>query len=300
MRAVVMRRYGGPEVLELVDWPRPEPKPGELLIEVRAAAVNPADGKWRAGMFADLVPITFPHVLGYDVAGVVVAGEGLASGTPVVAMLDHIVKGGYADHVAVPADRVVPLPDAVSMETAAALPTAGLTGLQLVERGIDGREGQRLLLTGAVGAVGRVALHAAKRRGLHVVAAVRAAQGAEALALGADEVIMLDASSAPADVFDHVIDTVGGSDVARLCRGLRPGGRIVTAATTPIDPTGLAAVPEFYAVKPDTDGLARLIEAVAAGDLTVPVARVMPLVEAGEAQRLTDAGGLGGKVVLIP
>lgn len=300
MHAMIMTGYGGPEMLRLADVPRPEPRIGQLLVEVKAAAVNPADGKWRAGMFASFVPLSFPHVLGYDVAGVVVGGEGLAPGTRVAAMLDPLTKGGYAECVAIDGRHVALIPDSLAFETAAAIPTAGLTGAQLVERAADVKAGQHILVTGAVGAVGRFALHAARKRGARVIAAVRAAQCGTARALGADDVVALDEDGWTGQPFDHVIDTVGGGGVAALCRHLRPGGRIVTAATTPIPPGGLAAAPEFYTVVPSSEGLARLIEAVSSGEVEVPVARVMPLAAAGEAQELTARGGLGGKIILVP
>ncbi|MFC0302832.1 NADP-dependent oxidoreductase [Rhizorhabdus histidinilytica] len=300
MRAVAIRGYGGPDVLEFCTWPHPVPKPGEAVVAIRAAAVNPADGKWRAGMFASFAPVSFPHILGYDIAGVIVGGAGLTPGTRVAAMLDPFTKGGYAEYVAVAADRLAAIPDGLSFETAAAVPTAGLTGAQLVERAVDAQPGQSILLTGAVGAVGRFALDAARRREVKVVAAVRGTLMDEALALAAAQAIALgeeDWSGAP---FDHVVDTVGGDAVAALCRHLRPGGRIATAATTPIDPQGLAATPEFYAVVADAERLGRLLDAVRKGEVAVPIARVMPLEEAAEAQRLTDAGGAGGKIILMP
>lgn len=300
MRAVAIRGYGGPEVLAFGDYPRPEPKPGEMLVEIRAAAVNPADGKWRAGMFASFAPVGFPHILGYDVAGVTAGGEGFAPGIRVAAMLDPFTKGGYAEYVAVAADRLVAIPDGLSFEAAAAVPTAGLTGAQLIERAVDAQPGQLVLLTGAVGAVGRFALDAARRRGVQVVAAVRGARKEEALALGAAQAIALGEEEWRGAPFDHVVDTVGGEAVATLCRHVRPGGRIATAATTPIDPQGLAAIPEFYAVVADAERLGRLLDAVRAGEVAVPIARVMPLGQAAEAQRLTDAGGIGGKIILTP
>ncbi|AEG51157.1 NADPH:quinone reductase [Sphingobium chlorophenolicum L-1] len=298
MKAIVINRHGGPEVLEPADLPPPRPQPGEVLVRVAAAAVNPADGKWRAGMFESFAPVGFPHILGYDVAGEVVGGEGFAPGERVFGMLDPFRKGGYAEMVAVAADHLAGVPDGLDLPTAAAIPTAGLTGLQMVERGLDLQAGQRLLLTGAMGAVGRFALFAAKERGVDVIAAVRAAHRDAVRALGADQVIALgdeDWNGAP---FDHVIDTVGGAAVGALCRHLRRGGRLLTAATTPIPGDGLPAVPEFFAVIPSGPDAARLAAAVAAGKVAVPIARILPLDQAAEAQRLVEAGGLNGKVIL--
>ncbi|SCW61234.1 NADPH:quinone reductase [Sphingobium faniae] len=300
MKAIVINRYGGPEVLESAALPPPQPQQGEVLVQIAAAAVNPADGKWRAGMFESFAPVGFPHILGYDVAGEVVGGAGFAPGTRVFGMLDPFRKGGYAEQVAVPADHLAPVPDGIDLPTAAAIPTAGLTGLQMVEKGLDLQPGATLLLTGALGAVGRFALFAAKARGAHVVAAVRAAHRDAVRALGADEAITLGEEDWAGAPFDHVIDTVGGEAVGALCRHLRPGGRLLTAATTPIPADGLPAAPEFYAVTPSGPDVARLAAAVAEGRIAVPIARILPLGQAAEAHRLVEAGGLNGKVILTP
>lgn len=299
MRTIAFNRYGGTEVLEAVDLPKPVPEAGEVLIAVRATAVNPADGKWRSGMFQAHAPVPFPHVVGYDVAGVVESGEGFAPGTRVVAMLNAYTKGGYAEFAKAKVESVAVIPNAVSFETAAAIPTAALTGLQMVEKAVDVQPGQRILITGALGAVGHVAVYAARERGAVVIAAVREAQVDAALASGATEAAVLGQVWAGAP-FDHVIDTVGGAQVAALCRNLSPGGLIITAATTSIAPDGLSATPKFYAVSPDGQDLARLVTAVAAGKLPMPVARTLPLAAAAEAQAAVDAGGTGGKIVLLP
>jgi NADPH2:quinone reductase len=299
MRAVVMNGYGGTEVLALVEMPRPVPGAGETLVRIRAAAVNPADGKWRAGMFAGIAPITFPHVLGYDIAGEVEGGEGFAHGTRVFGMLDAFSKGGYAEYVAAPTAQIAVIPDALDFQTAAAIPTAGLTGTQMAHA-IDIEQGSLVLVTGAIGAVGRFAVHALKKRGARIVAAVRGAHRESALALGADEVVDLGHDDWPGPLFDHVLDTVGGEEVGRLCTRLKPGGRILTAATTPIPVAGLPAQPEFFRVQPDARQTRQLGEAVAAGEIEVAIAKVLPLSKAQEAQALTDRGGLGGKVILVP
>lgn len=302
MRAVQIDRYGSPDVLCMTDVETPSPEPGALRIRTVAVGVNPADVKWRQGMFADMVPIRFPHILGYDVAGKVEAlGSGVtgfAIGDRVFAMLDPVSKGGYAERCVVPADRVVALPDAVDFVTAAALPTPALTGLQLIDEHVRPASGETVLLTGAVGAVGRFALFAVRRRGARVVAAVRESQIGDALALGADRAIVLDDGVCQDIAFDHVADTVGGPAVVRLCRLLPQGGRIRTVATTPIDPAGLPAEPGFIAVHPDPAGLTEVAGLVQAGIVTLPIARRLPLSEAALAHRLVEAGGSGGRIVL--
>jgi NADPH:quinone reductase-like Zn-dependent oxidoreductase len=298
MKAIVINRHGGPEVLEPANLPPPQPQQGEVLVRVAAVAVNPADGKWRAGMFKDFAPVGFPHILGYDVAGEVVSGEGFAPGERVFGMLDPFLKGGYAEQVAVAADHLALVPDELDWLTAAAIPTAGLTGLQMVERGLNLQAGQNVLLTGALGAVGRFALFAAKERGAHVIAAVRPGHVQAVRALGADDVIALGEGDWTGAPFDHVIDTVGGAAVGALCRHLKPGGRILTAATTPIPADGLSVAPEIFRVHPDGSDAARLAAAVAKGRIAVPIARILPLDQAAEAHRLVEAGGLNGKIIL--
>jgi NADPH:quinone reductase len=302
MQAMAFDRYGGPEVLHEIEMREPVAAGGQLLLRVAAAAVNPADYKWRSGMFAALVPITFPHVLGYDVAGVVTAvGEGatgFAPGDRVAALLDPISKGGYAEQVAVTAASAARIPKQLDFATAAAVPCACLTGTQIVEEVLRPRAGQTLLLTGATGSVGVAALVAARRRGVNVIAAVRRRHLARARELGADDTVVLGEEDWRGGSFDQVLDTVGGPTVAKLCLHVRPGGRICTAATEPIDPTGLPAVPEFVAVHPDGSRLAGLLDDVAGGHIPIRIAHRFPLAHAAEAQRLVERGGLDGKVVL--
>jgi NADPH2:quinone reductase len=304
VKVVQFSAYGGPEVLEVAEVPDPQPSDGEVRLRIRAAAVNPADTKWRAGMFQGMADIALPHVVGYDVAGEVDAiGNGVANlsvGDRVLAKLDSLKKGGYAELAVIPAGDAVPVPVGLDFATAAAVPTAGLTGTQMVEQYAQPGTGDLVLVTGAVGAVGRFAVRAARARGAKVIAAVREAQVEEARALGADEVIVLGATGWTGEAFDVVLDTVGGRAVGQLCQHLKPGGRIFTAATTPIEAGSLPAEPVFVMVQSDVAKLADLARAVAAGEIPVPVARRFPLDQAAEAHRLVEAGGTGGKIILEP
>lgn len=303
MRVVQIDDYGPAEALHVARAAVPEPGPGMVRVSVRAAGINPADYKWRSGALHGVAPLIFPQVLGYDVAGIVDAlGKGVtapAIGTRVVGMLSHIEKGGYAEQVLLPAGQAVPIPDGMEDATAAALPCAGLTGVQMIEEHIQPATGETVLITGALGGVGRYALHAALRAGARVIVAVRAAQRDEALALGASEAVALgeDWEGGP---IDHVADTVGGPLVAKLCRQAAPRGRIVTVATDPIDPAGLPSAPDFIAVHHDPARLAALAREVLAGALVVPIADIVPFEQAAEAHRRVEAGGAGGKLILVP
>lgn len=282
----------------------PEPGEGEVRVKVAAAAVNPADYKWRGGMFRDFVPVPLPHTLGYDIAGTIDAigagVQGFKIGDRVFAMLDPFSKGGYAEYAIAHLEWLAQVPADLDLDTAASLPTAALTGLQMIEEHVRPEPGQTVLITGAVGAVGRFAVYAANQLGARVVAAVRASQRDLALSLGVAEAIVLGEAAPEGARFDHVADTVGGDDVAALCSLLNPGGRILTAATTPINPEGLTATPTFFAVHPDGAGLARVGDLVARGTVAVAATRGLPLSEAAQAHQLVEAGGLGEKVILHP
>jgi len=300
MRAIQFDDYGPPEVLHLADIPAPEPGPSQVQIKVAAVGVNPADFKWRQGMFKSYNPLPLPHVPGYDVAGVVSAvGPGvtrLKVGDRVAAT----VKGAYAEYAVAEEGACGKLPAGFDFATGAALPCAALTGVQQIEDAIKPKAGETVLVTGATGGVGRFCVHAALGLGVKVVAAVRPAYFDEARALGCEAVVSLDAGDPGGHTFDHVADTVGGPAVASLCKGLKPGGSIVTVSTTPIPPEGLAATPVFFGYTPLTAHarLEALVDDVINGKITMPVAVKMPLAEAARAQALMETGGQKGKIIL--
>lgn len=304
MRAVQFDKYGPADVLHIAEIELPALRPNMVRVKIAAAGVNPADFKWRSGLLKEMVPLQLPHIIGYDIAGTVEAVSNdvstLAVGERVFAMLDTIQKGGYAEFAVAPAEYMVRMPEGLDYATAAALPTAGLTGFQMIDEQIKPAAGERVLITGAVGAVGRFATFAARRRGAHVIAAVRASQRDEALALGASETIVLGEEEWRGAPFDHVADTIGGPAVAALCRKLAPGGFIRTVSTTPIIPDGLPATPIFFPVHQDSKQLEAIGDLIMKREITMPIARRFPLERAAEAHRLVEAGGLRGKVVLEP
>ena len=295
MKAIWFERYGGPEVLRFGAVPAPKAGPGEVIVEVAAIGVNPADGKWRAGLFAAQVPLTFPHIPGYDLAG-----REAGTGRRVAAMLDPLRHGAYAERAAVASGSLAEVPDGLSLDLAAALPTPGLTGLQLIEDDLAAPPGQRRLVTGACGMVGRFAVHAARQRGCEVIAAVRADRRDEAIALGADHVVTLGEEAWTGPPIDAVADTVGGAVVADVCAGVRATGAICTVATLPIPGEALRLEPRFCAVRPDSERLSRLLRTVAAGAVPVPIAARMQLEDAAKAHRRLEAGRADGKLILLP
>jgi len=298
VKAIQFERHGEPEVLEQVELEIPKAGPGQVQIRAAAAGVNPADYKWRNGFNLRYMPLPLPHVPGMDAAGVVTE---LGKGVTEFAVGDRVVasvNAAYAEYVVADVKACARLPDGVDFVQAAALPCPALTGVEMVEEGIAPSVGQTVLVTGATGGVGRFAAMAAKALGARVVVAVRGAYVDEVKALGFDEVVTFDAPLRENLRFDHVADTVGGPEVARLCRNLKPGGKIITVATTPIDPEGLPAAPKTFGFHPDGARLARIVDAIDKGAISMPVAKRLPLAEAREAQRLVEHGGARGRVVL--
>jgi len=304
MKVVEFLEYGPPEGLRLAERTLPDIGPSDVKVRIAAIGVNPADVKWRAGMFKDFMPVDLPHVLGYDIAGFVqeIGSEvsNFVRGQRVCAMLDTMKKGGYAEYAVLPSSQVVGISDNLDMAVAAALPTAALTGVQVIEEHIKPSIGQTILVTGALGAVGRFIVHGARRSGCQVVAAVRQSQKEEALRCGAGLAIALGDEEWDGASFDHVADTVGGPDVSSLCRHAAPSARIITVATTPIPAEALPTPPRFIGVHADPERLRQIVQEVVDGAIFVPVAKRLPLNSAAEAHRLVEAGGNKGKIILVP
>lgn len=303
MKAICFHEYGGPDVLRVDrDVPDPVLAPDAVLIAVDAASVNPIDWKIRSGARQKDFPLDLPAIPGRDVSGVVrdVGSDvhDIAVGTRVIAL----AEATYAELVAVPAALVTPLPDGLDPIDAAALPLAVLTGEQLVRISAKVEAGQTVLVSGALGSVGRAAVHAARRIGARVVAGVRRRQLAEAEELGATAVVALDDEDALARLgpVDAVADTVGGALGARLLGLVRPGGHFGYASVLP-DGTAErhsdVTVTRVFA-RPDPQTLRAFARDARDGRFGIPVSRRLPLDHAAEAQARMEAGG-GGKIVLV-
>ncbi|WP_197289696.1 NADP-dependent oxidoreductase [Saccharothrix sp. NRRL B-16348] len=309
MRAVVGRRYGGPEVLEPAEVPRPGCGPDEVLVRVLAAGVNPVDAECRGGKAEDWFG-SGPHTWGWDVSGVVVevgAGvEDLRPGDEVYGMPRFpALAEGYAEFVSAPAAELAVKPARLRHVDAAALPLSGLTALQTLDRAGVGR-GDRLLVNGAAGGVGHLAVQLAKARGATVVAVAREVNHDFLRSLGADEVVDYTTTDVPSAVGEvtAVLDCVGRDELVEL---VRPGGvhaRVPDAATGPTALEEAAARRDVrvvrHVVKPDGAGLVTLAGHVDRGELTVDVGSVLPLREAVTAHKLLDEGISRGKLVLMP
>jgi len=316
MRAIVAPSPGPPEALELREVPRPVPGPGEVLIRVAVAGVNPIDAKTRVGGGAApfLQPgpasgdgdLAFPWIPGWDAAGTVAAvGPGVVrfgEGDRVFGMIGFPRTGGtYAEHVVAPVSHLSRSPRSLDDAATVALALPGLTAWQaLVDAG--GLEtNQRVLVTAAAGGVGHLAVQIAVDLGAHVVA-VASAAGLETLrATGAELRDRHDGDPlAGLEPFDLVVDGVGGAERARAAATLRPGGTIVTLPSASHgDPLGRDDVraPRLL-VAPDGLELQLLTGTVERGMLRPRVADRLPLADAAEAHRRIEAGGVHGKLVL--
>jgi NADPH:quinone reductase-like Zn-dependent oxidoreductase len=297
MRAMVMHETGDPDVLRAEEIDSPEPGDGELLIRVRAASVNPIEWKQRRG-FADK---QLPAVLGGDVSGTIEVSraEGFGEGDEV---FGFAASGAYAELATASGDRVATKPPEVSHEQAAALPVAGLTAWQALFDHGGLERGQTALIAGAPGGVGHFAVQFAKHAGARVIGTGSSRNRDFVLGLGADEYVdytTQDVADAVSDV-ELAFDTVGGDTTRSLVPTVREGGVLLTIAGAPPEEEAQArgARAQLVVMSPNGEQLARIAELVAAGDVRVEIADVIPLAEVARAHELSESGHVRGKIVL--
>ncbi|MFC9303595.1 NADP-dependent oxidoreductase [Streptomyces albidoflavus] len=307
MRAIIQESYGGPEVLHETRVPRPEPGPGEILVAVRAAGVNPTDWKHRAQAgFVDRLPL----VLGWDVSGVVEAvGYGVtlfAPGEEVFGMLPYPHgSGSHAEYVVGPARAFTRKPTVIDHVQAGALPLVSLTAYQALIDTAGIGPGQRVLIHAAAGGVGHVAVQIAKAHGAYVIGTASAPKHDLLRELGADEVVdyrTTDVAEA-VDGVDMVLDPLGGETRARSVGLLRPGGTLVSllsggSAEEAAHAAERGVRTATMLVEADHAGMNAVADLVAAGALRPHVEATFPLAEAAAAHRLGETGRTTGKIVL--
>ncbi|HTM36906.1 MAG TPA: NADP-dependent oxidoreductase [Terriglobales bacterium] len=300
MKAVVVHQYGGPEVLKFEDYPDPVPGPGQVLVRVAATSVNPIDYKRRAGLTKDFYPLTFPGLIGVDLAGTILKGgpgvEGFSVGDKVFAMADNT----YAELCVVKAAMLAKVPMGLDLIQAAALPLVTITGNQLMSAtGI--KAGQTVMVVGAVGNVGRSAVFTAKQRGATVIAGVLKRQIDEAKTVGADQVVPTDDDTAIASLspLDAIADTVGGRTAEKLIAKVKAGGVYASVVEAPQNAAKYPSVRMAHVFsKFDRKTLESMAEAVRDGKLVIPISQKLPLNEAAEAQAEAEKGGVG-KILLV-
>jgi NADPH:quinone reductase-like Zn-dependent oxidoreductase len=299
MKAVVLTAYGDVDKLELREVPDPKVAAGQIKVRMAGASINPVDWKQRSGAIAKYMPLDLPAILGRDASGEVVE---VGAGVTALAVGDRVlgrVGQSYAELVAGPVEDWAEVPAKMDLVDAGALPLVLLTGAQLVEETANVAKGQLVLVTGATGSVGRAAVFAAKARGAKVYAGVRRKHKAEAAKLGADFVVALDDDRELADLpqLDAIADTVGGDTIEKLYGKVKPGGTVAGVVGEPAGAKERGLVARGMHTRSDPKRLAELAQAVADGKLVIPIAKRFPLAQAGEAQKMAEAGA-GGKVVL--
>ena len=303
MKAVRLYEYGPPKNLKY-ETDAPDPKVGEddVLVTMAAASINPVDWKMRSGEAKERFPVSFPGILGRDVSGVVRAVGSNVRGVQVGERVMALTTGSYAELVIVKGTELTHIPDGVDIIQAAALPLISLTGDQLVREGCSLQKGQTVLVTGALGSVGRAAVHSAKKLGAKVIAGVRKHQIEEAKELDADAVVGLDDEEAIRNMgkVDAVADTLGGKVTTPLLIHIREGGICATVVTPPPE-AGLHPDVKLVRVMahPDPSKVREFADDYRDGKFKLPIARTYALSETAEAQEFAEKGGSGGKVLLL-
>lgn len=309
MRAARFHRFGPPDVLRVDSVESPRARGRELLVEVHAAALNPKDVLVRSGSrFAAASRPLLPLGVAEDFAGVVVRSSDpeLPSGTRCFGMLGYFRFGAAAEEVAVKRSEVARMPESLDFVQAASLPLVGLTALQALRDDASMKPGDRVMIHGASGGVGTVAIQIAKALGGHVTASCSATNHALVKALGADEVI--DYRETPphtsSERFDVFFDVFGNQPFSKARAVLTSHGRHVSTVPRPIDFFWQARTFVTYPrtrvviVRPRRRDLAQLARWVDEGQLRAVVDRVHSLDEIAEAERYVESKRARGKVVI--
>ena len=305
MKAVVLHEYGGPENLKFEDnVAEPQVSGNTVLIAAAAASVNPIDWKLRSGAIQKMFPLTLPAILGRDVSGTVRAVGANVKHFKLGERVLALTNKTYAELVAVDDSEVTHLPDGVDLIDAAAIPLIALTGDQLIRIATNVQKGQTVLITGALGSVGRAAVHTAKKIGAEVIAGVRGRELDDARTLGVAGVLAIDDDAAIAkfQLVDAIADTVGGETAGKLIARVKPGGSV--GYTTMVPESAMAKNPTVRATRvgarPDPSKVREFADDIRDGKFILPIGRRLPLSDAGEAHALGEKGGIGKIILLAP
>jgi len=301
MKAIQANNYGGPEVLVLEQASRPEPNADQVLIRLKAAGVNPADWKNRAGLFKQFVQLTFPWTPGMEGSGIVEAVGTNVSSFKKGDEVYGIVQGGYAEYALALEKDVELKPASLTFEQAAALPVGVLTAWGAVIDTANVEAGQRVLVHGAAGGVGAYAVQLARWKGAHVIGTASADNLEFVRSLGAEDVIDYNATRFETVVkdVDAVIDTVGGDLPERSFQVIRPGGIFVTVAARLAEDAGKAQnIRATNAGRAPTDNLKQVSELIEAKKLKPVTGALFPLGEARQAHELSQIGHGRGRIIL--
>jgi NADPH:quinone reductase-like Zn-dependent oxidoreductase len=306
MKAIRMHGYGGPDVLSYDDVARPEPAADEVLIRVRAAAVNPVDWKIREGLGKEWFGHQLPFIPGCDLAGIVEsvgpAVKGLQPGDAVFGFVNLKRCGAYAEFALATEGEVIRKPESLDFVHAAAVPVGALTSWQALFDLGHLAAGQRVLIHGAAGGVGSMAVQLAKSKRAFVIGTASARNAQFLRGLGVDQVIDYQAGRFEEAVhdLDVVFDTIGGDTQERSLSVLKKGGVLVSTVSEPPEARCAAAGVQgaMFMVQPNAAQLAEIAQLIEAGKVRPFVETVLPLREARQAQELSQGGHTRGKIVL--
>lgn len=311
MKAVIINRYGSPEVLEYAEVEQPKIKPDQLLVKVRASSVNPIDWKIRKGMLRFMTGNKFPMILGFDVAGEVVeVGEQVTRFQPGDEIYGSLgfPGGAYAEYAAVPEKLAVPKPINMSYEEAAAIPLAALTALQALRDQGNMQSGQSVLINGAAGGVGIFAVQIAKALDVEVTGVCSTKNLDFVKSLGADRVIDYTQQDFTKDKmqYDIVLDAVGKSSFWRCQNILKPNGIYITTLPSPdsfVQGVWTAILPgkkaKFILESPNSQDLLYLKDIIEAGKIRSVIDCIYPLQELAAAHAYSESERAVGKLVIV-
>lgn len=304
MKAAQISEYGDPSVVKINDIPTPTVTAGQVLVEVHASSLNPADTGLRNGAMKNVLPLHFPATLGGDIAGVV---TGVGEGVTTVAPGDKVfgqayvilgASGAFAEFAVTDADRLAPMPKNIDFTTAAAFVLTGVSAIQALEQHAQLRAGQKILIHGGAGGIGQLAIQLAKKLGAYVATTVSGKDVAFAKSLGADEVFDYQTQdfSEFLSGYDAVVDLAGGAGdelMERSIKILKPGATIVSLVAYQGSMALLQAQSRGFIVHTQqtnitTESLNRLRDLIEAGTLTLKVAKVYPLDDIKEAFRTLE------------
>ena len=311
MKAIQYPVYGDADVMGIAEVDDPVPGPGQVLIDIHAASVNPVDWKIRSGAMRQFFDVEFPVIPGRDGAGVIAAlgadvspeASGVSVGDEVCFIAGHMGQGTYAERIVLDAEAVAPKGANISFAEAAAFPLAGMTAWAAVVKTAPIEFGMKVLIHSGSGGVGGIAIQLAKHFEAAEIAATCSAANVDAvLALGATRAIAYDEEDF-AEVLndvDLVFDTYGGDVHRRSYEVMRMGGTMVYITAQPVkDLSQQYGVTTVQApVRPDHPALKELAALVAAGEVKPQVGQVLPLAEAAKAHRISETGHVRGKLVL--
>jgi NADPH:quinone reductase-like Zn-dependent oxidoreductase len=306
MKAARIHRLGGPEVISIDEVPDPVPGPGQVLVRVHAAAVNPADWKGREGFYEDADWYRLPHIPGRDFSGVIAAAhpdiEEFDVGDAVFGVTDQGQEGAYAELLVMNPAIIAPKPRNLSHAESAAICLGTLTAMVSIEDTAQLKKGETILIHGGAGGVGAMAVQLARRIGARIIATARGANADYVRSLGAETVIdyTKDEIAAIGPVCDVVFDTVGGKDQPKLCSVIKPGGRLAWISRGPKD----FKAPDHVTVlrpdvKRDRHHLNRIAALAEAGEIKAPAVTTFPLAQAADAQEAHKHRKVAGKVVVV-